>query len=207
MQTRNPTQSHKFLKVTFVLTAVLFLSAFRHTDIEGYTDPNYAGYTFRTVVVQFPNASLSFKKHALRQLNKSLKKHKIRILQHDELFAPTREWSEEATRAIYEQHGVDAGLVITLGSTGSETTPGAVLYNGSTIGGTTTGYATQVTYHSDHASFEIALVDIDSKDTVWMGELDTRGAGLLFVGSKSTAKSLTKGLVKEWKRVGHLPAR
>ena len=207
MQALNPAQSFGILKVTFAFTAVLFLSAFRHTDIEGYTDPNYVGYTFRTLVVQFPNASLSFRKHALRQLNKNLKKHRIRILQHDELFAPTREWSEEATRSIYEQHGVDAGLVITLGSTGSETTPGAVLYNGSTVGGTTTGYATQVTYHSDHASFEIALVDIDSKDTVWIGELDTRGAGLMFVGSKSTAKGLTKGLVKEWKRVGHLPAK
>jgi len=47
-------------------------------------------------------------------------------------------------------------------------------------------------------------VDIDTKDTVWIGELDTRGAGLLFTGSKSTAKGLIKGLVKEWDRAGHL---
>jgi hypothetical protein len=193
-----------FLKVAFALTVVLGLSAFRHTDIQGHTDPNYVGYTFRAVVVQFPNASLTFRNHAIKQLNKQLKKRKIRLYQHDELFAPTREWSEEATRAIYEQNGIDAGLVITMGSIGSESTPGAVLYNASTVGGTTSGYATQVTYHSDHASFEIALVDIDTKDTVWIGELDTRGAGLLFTGSKSTAKGLIKGLVKEWDRAGHL---
>lgn len=73
-----------------------------------------------------------------------------------------------------------------------------------TVGGTTTGYATQVTVHRDKASFEIALVDVDTRDTVWIGQLDTRGAGLLFTGSKSTAKGLVKGVVKEWKKVGHL---
>ena len=144
---------------------------------------------------------------AIKQLNKQLKKRNIRLYQHEELFAPTRVWSEEVTRGIYEQNGIDAGLVITLGSTGSETTPGAVLYNASTVGGTTTGYATQVTYHSDHASFEIALVDINTKDIVRIGELDTRGAGLLFTGSKSTAKDLVKGLVKEWDKAGHLVRR
>lgn len=197
----------RFLQVAFAFTAVLTLSAFRHTDIQGHTDPAYVGYTFRAVVVQFPNASLTFRNHAIKHLNKQLKKRNIRLYQHDELFAPTRTWSEDATRTIYEQNGIDAGLVITLGSTGSETTPGAVLYNGSTVGGTTTGYATQMSYHSDHASFEIALVDIDTKDTVWIGELDTRGAGLLFTGSNSTAKGLAKGLVKEWDRAGHLLRR
>lgn len=195
------------LKIAFAFVAFLFLSAFRHTDIEGHTDPNYIGYTFQTVVVQLPNANLSFRKQVIRQLEKRFKKYRIQMYLHDELFAPTREWSEDATRAVYEQHGIEAGLVITLGSVGSETTPGGVLYNGSTVGGTTTGYATQVTFHNDHASFEVALVDIDTKDTVWIGELDTRGAGLMFVGSKSTAKGLVKGLVKEWGKVGHLARR
>ncbi|HNP64945.1 MAG TPA: hypothetical protein PKH39_13495 [Woeseiaceae bacterium] len=196
-----------FLKVVLAITAALTLSAFRHTDVQGYTDPNYVGHTFHAVVVQFPNASLSFRNQAIKQLSKQLKKRGIRLYQHDELFAPTREWSEDATRAVYEQNGIDAGLVITLGSTGSETTPGAVLFNASSVGGTTTGYATQVTFHSDHASFEIALVDIDTKDTIWIGELDTRGAGLLYTGSKSTAKGLVKGLIKEWDRAGHLVRR
>lgn len=191
-------------KVTFAFAVVVFLSAFRHTDIEGYTDPNYVAYRFQTVVVQFPNSSLSFKKVAIKQLEKQFKKYNVRMYQHDKLFAPTREWTEEASRAIYEQYGIDAGLVITLGSTGSDSTPGAVLYNASTVGGTTTGYATQVTVHRDNASFEIALVDVDTKDTVWIGQLDTRGAGLLFTGSKSTAKGLVKGVVKEWRKVGHL---
>ena len=34
---------------------------------------------------------------------------------------------------------------------------------------------------------------------------DTRGAGLLFTGQKSTASGLVKGLVREWKSAGHLP--
>ncbi len=191
-------------KVVLALTAFFSLSAFRHTDIEGYTDPNYTGYQFQTVVVQFSNTSLKFKKVAIKQLQKHFKKYNVRMYQHDQLFAPTREWTEEASRAVYEQYGIDAGLVITLGSSGADSTAGGVLYNTSTVAGTTTGYATQVTIHRDNASFEISLVDIDTIETVWVGQLDTRGAGLLFTGAKSTAKGLVKGLVKEWKKVGHL---
>ena len=66
-----------------------------------------------------------------------------------------------------------------------------------------TGYANQVTCVNDHASFEIAIVDAESMDTVCIGELNTRGAGLMFVGTKSTAKSLVKGLIKEWDSAGH----
>lgn len=191
-------------RVVFSFVAIVLLSAFRHTDIEGHTDPDYVGYKFQTVVVQFPNSSLSFKKVAIKQLKKHFKKYKVKMYEHDKLFAPTREWTEASSRAIYEKYGIDAGLVITLGSAGSDSTPGAVLYNASTVGGTTTGYATQVTFHRDKASFEIALVDVGTKDTVWIGELDTRGAGLLFTGSKSTAKGLVKGVIREWKKAGHL---
>jgi len=199
--------ARKFARVTFALGAILALAAFRHTDIEGYTDPAYTGYTFRTVVVQFPNANLQFRKYAIKQLEKRFRKLKIRMVQHDELFAPTRQWTAEESRAIYESHGIDAGLVITIGSTGSQTTPGGVLFNASTVGGTTTGQAVQVQYSSDHASFEIALVDVATEDTVWIGSLDTRGAGLMFTGLKSTAKGLVKGLVNELQSAGHLPRR
>lgn len=207
MQFINRAGVARSLKVGFAFASILLLSAFRHTDIEGHTDPNYTGYTFRTVVVQLPNASLSFKKQIIKQLQKRFKKLSIRMFLHDDLFIPTREWTEQAMREIYEQNGIDAGLLITLGTSGSKTTPGGVFYNASTVNGVTTGYASQATFHSDHANFEIALVDMDSKDTVWVGDLDTRGAGLLFTGSKSTAKGLAKGLFKEWKKAGHLPPR
>lgn len=194
-------------RIFFVLTAFLLLSAFRHTDIEGYTDPNYPDYGFRTVVVHLPNASISFRKAVVTQLRNRFKRLKITVLEHDTLFPPTRAWNEDSSREVYVQHHVDAGLVITLGSAGSETTPGGVLYNASTVGGTSTGYATQVQYMRDHASFEIALVDVISQDTVWFGRLDTQGAGLLFVGEKNTAKALAKGLIKEWKSGGQLSRR
>ena len=194
-------------RILLALTFVVFLSAFRHTDIDGYTDPAYIGYTFKTVVVQMPNLSLGFKKQIEKRLAAQFRKMKIKMLLHDDLFPPTRQWTEAASRAIYEQHDVDAGLIISLGSAGSTTTPGMVMYNATTVGGVTSGYATQTVFHYDNASFQIALVDADSKDTVWIGELDTRGAGLLFTGQKSTAKSLVKGLIKEWKSAGHLPGK
>jgi len=197
----------KFARFVLGFGVFLTLTAFRHTDIEGHTDPDYAGYTFHTVVVQFPNASLEFRNHVVDQLEKEFRKLHIRMVQHNDLFAPTREWTAEESRAIYESQGIDAGIVITIGSTGSKTTPGGVLFNATTIGSTTTAQATQIQYFSDHASFEIALVDVATQDTVWIGDLATRGAGLLFTGSKSTAKGLVKGLVRELQSAGHLPRR
>lgn len=192
------------LRTILALSLVLSLSAFRSTDIESYTDPDFVGYKFRTVVVQLPNASVDFKKHVVKRLTDKLKKENIRVLLHEDLFPPTRQWDQGSSAAVYQKHGVDAGVIITLGSAGSEVTPGMVMYNASTVGGTTTGYATQMSVARDHASFEIALVDAESMRTAWVGSLSTRGAGLLFVGPKDTAKSLVKGLIKEWKSAGHI---
>ena len=199
--------SHRIITVLFAISVFFSLSAFRHTDVEGYTDPDYQGYQFRTVVVQMPNASLEFKQHVEKQIIKRLKKRGIRVLMHDDLFAPTRQWDVASTAAIYQEYNVDAGIVITVGSNGTDETPGMIMYNATTTGNFTTGYATQISYVRDNASFEIALVDAESHRTAWIGELDTRGAGLMFVGAKSTAKSLVKGLVSELQNAGHLRKR
>ena len=192
------------LRSLLAITLVVSLSAFRHTDIQGYTDPDFKGYKFRTVVVHVPNASLDFRLQIEKHLTRRLKKKGIRVLLHNDLFPPTREWNRENSAAVYERNNVDAGIVITVGSVGSDTSPGMVMYNATTVGGTTTGYATQVSVARDHAAFKIALVDAESMRTVWTGDLSTRGAGLLFVGPKSTAKGLAKGLIREWKSAGHV---
>lgn len=191
-------------RIAMVFAMVVTLAAFRSTDVESYTDPDFVGYKFDTIVLQLPNASLDFKKHVVKQLSKALKKNGVRVLLHEDLFSPTREWDLRSSAEVYEKHSIDAGIVVTIGSAGSDATPGMVMYNQTTVGGTTTGYATQMSVARDHADFEIAIVDAATMRTVWVGNLSTRGAGLLFVGPKDTAKSLSKNLVKEWKRVGHL---
>ena len=196
--------SRPVLQTLLALALILTMSAFRHTDVEGYTDPDFVGFKFQTVVLHLPNASLEFKRHVVKRLTKSLRKLGVRVLLHDDLFAPTREWDEASSAAIYDRNGVDAGIVITVGSKGTKETPGMVLYNARTIGGVTTGHATQTTFVHDYADFEIAIVDTKSRRTVWIGGLSTRGSGLLFVGPKSTSKGLVKGLMREWKQAGHI---
>ncbi|MGI9199602.1 MAG: hypothetical protein ACR2QL_00985 [Woeseiaceae bacterium] len=192
------------VRTAVVLTMVITLSAFRSTDVEGYTDPDFIGYKFDTIVLQLPNASIDFKQHIVKRLSKDLKKNGVRVLLHEDLFTPTREWDQQSSAEVYARHSVDAGIVVTIGSAGSDSTPGMVMYNQTTVGGTTTGYVTQTSVARDHVDFEIAIVDATSMRTVWLGNLSTRGAGLLFVGPKDTAKSLSKNLIKEWKRAGHL---
>lgn len=192
------------VRIVMVLTMVITLSAFRSTDVEGHTDPDFVGYKFDTIVLQLPNASIDFKQHIIKRLSKDLKKNGVRVLLHEDLFTPTREWDQQSSAEVYARHSIDAGIVVTIGSAGSDSTPGMVMYNQTTVGGTTTGYVTQTSVARDHVNFEIAIVDAASMRTVWLGNLSTRGAGLLFVGPKDTAKSLSKNLIKEWKRAGHL---
>ena len=193
------------IRIPLVLTLLLLLSAFRHTDVEGYTDPSFVDYQFSTVVVRMPNAPLTFKKQVEERLAKKFRKMKINMLIHKDLFPPTRSWTEEQIQQVYAELNVDAGLIIMLGSTGGSITPAMVMYDATTINGSTYGNATVVSVFRDHADFEIALIDAESTQTVWKGRLGTRGSGMLFTGEKSTAKGLVKGLIKEWKSAGHLP--
>jgi len=189
-------------RLLLALAVVLALSAFRHTDIESHLDPDFAGYEFSTVVVKMPDVNLAFRKLVTERLDKQFRKNNIRMLMHNDLFPPTRQWSEDEIRDIYREHGVDAGLVITLGSYDKQSSPGMTLYDATTVNGITTGTATQVSFVSDFASFSAALVDTDSERTVWLGRVDTQGNGTLFVGNKSTAKGLVKGVLKAWKAAG-----
>lgn len=195
----------RFLTLFLAFAVFFSLSAFRHTDVEGHTDPDFRGYTFRTVVVHLPNATLDFEQIVVERLGKELRKRGIRMVLHENLFAPTREWDEATSAAVYREQGIDAGLVITIGNSGSGSTPGMMMFNASTsASGFTTGTISQGTMLNDYASFSIALIDTESRRTAWVGELDTRAGGLLFVGSKKTAKSLVNGLLRELEEAGHL---
>jgi hypothetical protein len=189
-------------RIILAIALILSLSAFRHTDVEGHVDPNFTGYEFSTVVVRMPNASLSFRKLVTARLQKQFRKRNIRMIMHNDLFPPTRQWTDAQIQETYERHNVDAGLIITIGSDRTEQSPGFIMFDSTTIGDHTYMNATHVSVVRDFTSFEISLVDAESRQTAWLGRLDTRGAGVLFVGNKSTAKGLVKGLFKEWKRSG-----
>ena len=61
-------------RVILALVLVVSLSAFRHTDIEGHLDPEFVGYEFSTVVVQMPNATLSFRNLVTKKLEKKFRR-------------------------------------------------------------------------------------------------------------------------------------
>ena len=198
--TRNPLAA-----LLLAVAMLISLSAFRHTDVEGYTDPAFREFKFETAVLQMPDASIEFRREVASRLAKAFKKQGVRLVMHEDLFLPTREWDEVSSAQVYDEHGIDAGIVITIGHAAGDSTPVMTMFNATTTGAVTTGYAGPVTVVRDHASFEIALIDTGSRRTVWVGNLDTRGAGLLFVGTKDTAESLVAGLVREWRARGHLP--
>jgi hypothetical protein len=191
-------------RIPVVLVGVLCLSAFRSTLVEGHIDPDFAGYRFDTVVVRIDGGGLHFREIVEQRLQKELAKKGIKMYVFSDLFPRTRSWTPGDIRAVYERHGVDASLAIAMGNTSYSESPGMVLYDATSFGGTTVGSAMIVRGVRDQTSFDIRLIDVGTERVAWLGQLDTRGHGTLFVGYKSTAKGLVKGLAKEWQAIGYL---
>lgn len=192
-------------KLMFVLSCFLLLSAFRHTEVDSNTYPDFDGYKFDTVFVQIPINNPYFRDLVAEKLAKSFKRMKIRMLTDDDLFSPFETWTAQSKEKVLVQQGVDAIIMISVASVSNQVGPGVILYDGSSYNGSTIGMATQVQKMSEQSTFNIRLIDESSRELVWTAILETRGNGTLFVGDKSTAKAVAHHLMKSLKKAGHLP--
>lgn len=186
-------------RAILAISLVITLSAFRHTEVRTNTYADYAGYTFDTVYVRLPDTSADFKEVVTERLAKQFRKLKIKMYTDEDLFSPFETWSSEAKAETLARHGVDATIEISLETANSRSGSGIIFFDADL------GMASEVRSRSDSSVFHVRLIDEDSKDLVWMGILQTRGNGTLFVGAKSTAKAVSKHLVKSMKESGHLP--
>lgn len=180
------------------LSLVFALSAFRHTDVETQTNPNYAGYTFDAVYVQIPTNNAYFEEYVLKRLAKEFKKSRIRMYTSDDLFSPFRSWTSQERQEVMVAHGIGTTLVIELESADSRASNGMVFYDADM------GMATQVQFRSDRAVFHIRLIDLATTDLAWAAIVRTRATGTLFTSDKSAAKAVSKHLTRSLRDSGHL---
>lgn len=201
--------SGNLIGMAMMAIVFIFTTGFRSTDVSGHTDPDFPDYKFKKVVLQMPNASVDFEKYVVDKLTGALKKKGIGLVLYEDILPPTREWDAESITQAFEKNGVQAALIIFLGTSSSSSTPYQMLYNETTTttshGSQSSGSATVMTIEKDVTEFEMTLMDIETSRTVWVGDLKTKGSGSFFVGSKSTASGLVKGLTKELEKAGHLP--
>jgi len=192
-------------------------SAFRSTDIESYTDPDYTGYQPKKVMLVVEGASQEMRTEIEERLTKEFEKKGVEAIPNRKLFPPTREFSTEERMKVLEAQGVDSALVVTIGESASQVmaiatqTRGTAQMNAKpTSGG---GYSATGTMNStsqniysakSKAEFSAVLFDAAKNRTAWYADVQVKAKGTLFVGEKGDAKGLVGAVIEGLEDDGHL---
>jgi hypothetical protein len=182
--------------------------AFRSTDLESYTDPDYAGYKPTRVLLTIVSDSANSRRMIQERLADELEKQGITVFDEHELFVPTRRWTVEARAAVFAARRIDAQLTITVGAGAASVIPimmnsySSLNATGGSAFASTTSYPVYAARST--AEFSGVLFDLKAHHVAWYADVFTKAAGLLFVGAKGDAKGAVKGIVKGLEEDGHI---
>jgi hypothetical protein len=192
-------------------------SAFRSTDVESYTDPDYKGYQPKKVMLVVENASQEMRMEIEERLTKELAKKGVEVISNRKLFPPTREFSTEDRQRILAAESVDSALVVTIGESASQVmaiatqTRGTAQMNAQPSGGG--GYNATGTMNStsqniyaakSKAEFSAVLFDAAKNRAAWYADVQVKAQGTLFVSEKGDAKGLAGAVIEGLEDDGHL---
>ena len=208
------------LGLILVVAATLACSqavAFRSTNVEGYTDPDFVGYKPSKVVLLVVGADTESRQIIEERAVEKLDDYGVEVFTERSLFPPTREWTTEMRAEILKQRAIDSTLVIAAGANSSQVIPfarqtfgtanttGQVQSNGNFSANTSsnsTSYNLVIARSS--AEFSAVLSQAETGRTVWYGDVLTKARGTLFVGSKGDAKASVNGVLEGLEEAGHI---
>jgi hypothetical protein len=185
--------------------------AFRSTDVESYTDPDYEGYRPARVLLTIVGDSAAMRRMIEERIVEDLEKKGVTVFAERDLFTPTRQWTAEERSAVFAKRGVDGQLTISVGASAASLIPmmmnshTTVAATGGSFAGTTTSYP--VFAARSTAEFSGVLLDLKAHRVVWYADVFTKAAGLAFVGAKGDAKGAVKGIVDGLEADGHIGKR
>jgi hypothetical protein len=201
----------------------LSANALRSLKVEGFTDPDFKGYTFKKAVLLVQNASNDSRSQIEERLVKEFKDHGVEAVSYRSLFPPTRTWTPEDTNAVLTREQVNAVVIVTVGASAASVIPVAtqtfshatVSGNAYTAGSSTTVNATGTSHSTSFnivkansaAEFSAVLIDAATGHTAWYADITTKAAGTLFVSEKGDDKAVVKGVVEGLEKDGHLPGK
>tara|TARA_B100001250_G_C19479458_1_gene648060 strand:+ start:99 stop:668 length:570 start_codon:yes stop_codon:yes gene_type:complete len=175
----NKEKKHMKLKRFLILVFALpFLLAFRSTDFKGYTDPDFMTYKADSFVVCYTNATANFQMPFEKQFFNLVRKNKLGGKRCDDVFPPTRKWTNESRLELMVKLDIDALLVVTVG-----------LEEGDR-------FFSQEEYTAE-------LIDAGSSRVVWLGKAAINASGTAFTSIKGSAKTLAKAVFKDLANKGH----
>jgi hypothetical protein len=214
--------SNRLRRRILVLACGLMLAqsalAFRSTNVESFTDPDYKDFRPHKVLIIVINAANDARTSIEARIVEKLTEYGVAGVKERELFPPTREWTPDSRAAILKSNGIDSSLIVAVGeSSASIRNVGTQTFATTNINGTVdntsgtvrgTAHTNATSYNmiaaSSKADFSAALIDVSNGRTAWYADITTKAQGTLFVGGKGDAKGAVKGIIEGLVDDGHL---
>lgn len=191
--------------------------AFRSTDVESYTDPDYQGYQPKKVMLVVENASQEMRTEIEERLSKSLGKKGVTVVSNRKVFPPTRDYTSEDRAKVFEAEGIDSALVVTVGESSSSVMAVATQTHGTTqmnasptsYGGfnataNTKSMSNNIYAAKSKAEFSAVLFDVGQNRVAWYADVQVKAKGTAFVSEKGDAKGLVGAVVDGLEDDGHV---
>lgn len=196
------------MKSLFLIAFVLLMTGCATTKMQTYIDPEHRDRTYSKILIDTPNANFEFKALMITELCSGLKKRSVECITKDELFPPTREYSEHRIFEIIDQNRIDGWLIVGIGSgatngqyMGSQTFGSATVY-GNTVSGNSHSMA--LYSFSRQQGYSITMFDMDTNHKAFIMEASTSASGLANITNSVFAKSLANKIINEMSAVGFI---
>lgn len=182
-----------------VLAATIFLSACASSEIQGYTDPAYQGREFKHLLVGVSGVDYATQELFVDEIIPQLESEGVEAISFSSVFPPTRRYTNREMYAVVNELGLDAALFISVGGSaysdqvaGYQTYGTAQSYSNSAYGNAVTVPMRSVS-RADAA--RVSLMDLANGNTVWIGDAETGGQGLLNTTDEAIAGALADEIV------------
>ncbi len=196
------------MKILSLALIMLLMTGCATTKMQTHIDPEHRDRTYSKILVDAPNANFEFKELLITELCSGLREKSVECITKDELFPPTREYSESRFFEIIDQNGIDGWLIVGIGSgatssqyMGSQTFGYATVY-GNTISGSANSMA--MYSFNRQQGYSIAMFDMETNHKAFIMEASTSASGLANITNSVFAESLANKIINEMYAAGFI---
>lgn len=196
------------MKNLVVILFVFFLAGCATTKMKTHVDPEHRDRSYSKILVDAPNSNFEFKDLMVTELCGGLSQKSVDCVTKDELFPPTREYSESQIFKIIEQNNIDGWLTVGIGSgatnsqyMGTQTFGSATVY-----GNSISGSANSMAIHSfsRQQGYSIIMFDMETKHKAFIMDASTSASGLANITNSVFAESLANKIINEMSAAGFI---
>ncbi len=197
------------IKSIALLIFALIVTSCTHTRVVSFTDPDSEGKLYNRLVVVANVDDLSDRLAIETKMVETLLDNGVNAVSSLSILPPTREFTIEQENEIFKNNKVEALAVIQIANAGFlVTSKPTSIHTETSEDGSGTTVSGGGTEHKAFGQLRVSLIDIESDQTMWIGDADARAffdtfnpdwdmAYLLKASSKKIAKELIKtGFVK-----------